>query len=116
MHVLSKRVTYLLFEAYRRNDLINRQLGEKTPLESRWLGLGTEAAYRPIIEAGLMTWVSGQPTAPRQARWLKLTAAGVEAFAAYEKELSEALAELKRSEAYQREYSSRFQLAGALHE
>jgi hypothetical protein len=61
---MTHRVKQLLFEAYRRNEMSDSWEKEKS-IRFRWLGLGTEAAYRPIIDAGLMVFHDGR-TPPKR--------------------------------------------------
>lgn len=63
-----------LTEALRRHFL-NSDLNRRKVITEQWLGLGTEADYRPAIQEGYMTWISGQP-APRIMGWLKVTEKG----------------------------------------
>lgn len=63
----------LMLEAYRRWVVLGHN--EQKPLRERWLGLGTESNYRPVLTAGLMQWVEEKPT-PRTMGWLKLTEKG----------------------------------------
>lgn len=66
-------VERLLLEAYRRNGIGNKA-GQG--ITERWLGLGTEAEYRPAIAEGLMVWHDGIPPPKRILGWLCLTNKG----------------------------------------
>jgi hypothetical protein len=66
-------IQYLMAEALRRS----RMPAEKhKPLLQRWVGLGTEAAYRPALRAGLLRWVGSETPRPRIMGWLQLTEKG----------------------------------------
>lgn len=45
------------------------------PLVLAWTGLGHKTTYRPVVDAGLMRWVGGEPR-DRHIGWLCLTQAG----------------------------------------
>lgn len=67
----------LLFEAYRRNRLPGSHEGlSGGSLRTRWLGLGTAAAYKSMLREGYMTFHDGR-TPPRCMGWLVLTTAGI---------------------------------------
>jgi hypothetical protein len=84
----SKAIKDLLFEAYRRNEMRD-SVEDSYPLRDRWLGLGTAAAYRPVIEAGLMKFIL-ELTPPRGCMgWLTLTETGEALFHELEPELAE---------------------------
>lgn len=102
----------LLFEAYRRNDMADSQEKAK-PLEKRWLGLGTAAAYRPVLDKGLMVFHNGKVPPKMCMGWLCLTPAGVVAMESCSSEFSEALEKLKKTN-YKRSYLSQYMLAGGL--
>ena len=103
----------LLFEAYRRNQMADNVERSK-PLTRRWLGLGTEAAYRPALRAGLMQFHDGEIPPPRCMGWLCLTTAGVAALKRIEPECQRALASLNADAGYQSSYVAHYQLAGGL--
>ena len=109
----NRQVRGLLFEAYRRNGMFDPHEQAK-PIDQRWLGLGTEAAYRPVLEAGLMTFHDGQIPPPRCMGWLCLTEKGIAAFDDLSKEFAEIMAELKRDKGYQGSYVAHYMLAGGL--
>ena len=73
-------VIQLMIEAIRRIKMADRHEKSK-PILERWVGLGTEAAYRPAIKAGLMKFVrqfSLDPVPPpRCMGWLHLTPKGL---------------------------------------
>lgn len=73
---MKRKTLLLLLEAYRRWVAIgsnpDKSLGDK------WLGLGTDAEYRPIIKEGYMIWVNYEAPDPRIMGWLKLTTKGEE--------------------------------------
>jgi hypothetical protein len=102
----------LLFEAYRRDDMADARERSK-PLHERWLGLGTEAAYRPAIEAGLMRFHDGRTPPPRCMGWLVLTPAGISTLWGLRREFEEQLAGLKRTR-YPQQLRAQYQLCGGL--
>ena len=65
---MNKSVKFLLFEAYRRNEMRDSHENSK-PLNKRCLGLGTAAAYKPALEAGLMTFHNGRTPPTRCQRF-----------------------------------------------
>ena len=70
-----KMKTYnLMIEALRRYCMFHP--GE--PLHQAWIGLGTEADYRPAIKDELMKWHDNKQPPPRCAGWLVLTEKGQE--------------------------------------
>jgi hypothetical protein len=110
---MRQKVKRLLFEAYRRNRIADAHERSKR-LDQRWLGLGTEAAYRPAIKDGLMTWHDGRMPPRRCMGWLVLTEAGITVMASMEEEFSKAMDDLEQDPAYQRSYLSQYQLVGGL--
>ena len=110
---LTKRQTGLLFEAYRRNDMADSHERSK-PLRNRWLGLGTEAIYRPVIDGGLMVFHDGRIPPAKYMGWLCLTPRGVDAFLGAADEFAKKLAELKQNTDYQQSYTAHYSLAGGL--
>ena len=92
--MLTKRVTALLFEAYRRNEMCD-SYEKARPLTQRWLGLGTEAAYRPMLATGLMRFHDGENPPRRCMGWLCLTDAGARAMKEQSRRFQHALADLK---------------------
>jgi len=75
---METKIIQLLFEAYRRNDMARFDKSEQAkPLHRRWLGLGTAAAYRSVIQAGLMTFHNGNIPHKRCMGWLCLTDKGI---------------------------------------
>jgi len=74
---LTSKQKRLLLEAFRRNSMKHSYELSK-PILCRWLGLGTEAAYRPVLQAGLMRWWDGRKPAKRCMGWLCLTEKGLE--------------------------------------
>lgn len=69
----------LIIEADRR--LRTCDLHEKSkPVLSRWIGLGTEAAYRSAIQQELMRWHNGQVPPPRCMGWLCFTRKGLKEY------------------------------------
>ena len=110
---MATKLKGLLFEAYRRNDIADTHEKSK-PLSQRWLGLGTEAAYRPAIQAGLMQWHDGRTPPPRCSGWLVLTEAGITAMTDHAEEFSRCLSRLKQDSDYQRSYRASFMLAGGI--
>lgn len=107
------RVDRLLFEAYRRNAMADSHERSKS-LRHRWLGLGTEAAYRPVLEAGLMVFEDGKVPPPRCMGWLCLTEDGIKAMIARLPRFRPVLAEMLQSEPYRRSFRANFMLAGGL--
>lgn len=89
-------VKKLLFEAYRRNQMCD-DFEKGKPLEKRWLGLGTEAAYRPALEQGLMAFHDGRVPPKRCMGWLVLTQEGIKAMEKLEEEFKTVLDDMVRS-------------------
>ena len=106
---MTDQVKGLLFEAHRRNDMLE----QIKPIGKRWLGLGTEAAYRPAIAAGLMVFHDGQNPPPRCKGWLTLTPKGVKALKGLEPEFTERLDAWKRG-GYERTLAAQYSLMGGL--
>jgi hypothetical protein len=111
----------LLFEAYRRNDMTEsvrpNGLEMQKPLSERWLGLGTEAAYRPALAAGLMRFHDGQTPPPRCMGWLCLTDAGIKEIQKHEEEFKRVLGLLKADTTtggYACSYAANYMLAGGI--
>jgi hypothetical protein len=75
---MNNRIKSLLFEAYRRNEMTLDDHEKSKPLSERWLGLGTAAAYRPVLDAGLMRFFDGEIPYKRSMGWLCLTELGIE--------------------------------------
>ena len=69
---MKTQVERLMKEACRRFVRFHR--GEL--LAGAWVGLGTEAYYRPAIDAGLMVFHDGRNPPKRCSGWLVLTEAG----------------------------------------
>ena len=109
---LSKSVKSLLFEAYRRN-MMEGSFEENKPIQRRWLGLGTEDAYRPAIDAVLMVFHDGRTPPPRCMGWLVMTEKGVKALQEHEDEFKVVLDEIKER-GYEKTYLSQYMLAGGL--
>lgn len=112
MGKISWTVQKLLFEAFRRNDMADEHERHKD-ITSRWLGLGTAAAYKQAIEGGYMRFFDGRTPPPRCMGWLCLTEKGAEALKELEPQFAEHLAYLKQT-SYQNSYASRFVLAGGI--
>src|SRR5512133_941492 len=109
---ITKRQTALLFEAYRRNDMIESghdAVEQRKPLVGRWLGLGTEPAYRPVLDAGLMTWACGVP-AKRCMGWLKLTDKGAATMKEREQDFRETMNQLKGNPRYTKSAHANYML------
>lgn len=106
-------VKRLLFEAYRRNEMAC-SLELSKPLNKRWLGLGTEAAYRPAIKEGLMTWFDGKVPPVRCMGWLVLTTKGIATIHSLDAEFSKRMKELNDMEEYKNSWRSQYQLAGGM--
>lgn len=112
---LTSQIRFLLFEAYRRLDMISTDyIQEGKPITKRWVGLGTEAAFRPAIEAGLMHWFDDEQPPPRCKGWLCLTELGVTVLWDHRAEFEKMLQGLKEDSRYQRSTVSQFTLAGGL--
>lgn len=109
---MTKRIESLLFEAYRRNRMADACERLK-PLTARWLGLGTEAAYRPALKAGLMVFHDGQTPPPRCMGWLCLTPAGVNAMQHKEKKFSFYLRRMRKA-GYDSTILANFMLSGGI--
>ena len=106
---MTKLIKSLLFEAYRRNDMIG---AARRPLSTRWLGLGTAAAYRPVLNAALMRFHDGE-TPPRGCMgWLCLTEAGIAEMDKHEEEFRGILDRLKSSDDYRHSLVANYTLAG----
>jgi len=84
------------------------------PLTSRWLGLGTEAGYRPVLEKGLMVFHDGKMPPKRCMGWLVLTPKGVEVLESLEREFNESLLRLKQNLEYANSYQSKYMLVGGI--
>jgi hypothetical protein len=111
----SSAVLSLLFEAYRRKDMLTHEPNwQDRPLEHWWLGLGTAAAYRPVLTAGLMRFHDGRTPGPRCMGWLCLTPEGIAVLEEYEARFAARLAEIKRDPRYQRSIVGNYQIAGGL--
>ena len=111
---MTKRVTSLLFEAFRRNEMANTDPHwEGEAVTRRWLGLGIEAAYRPAIEAGLFMFHDGRTPPPRCMGWLCLTEAGAKAMQEHEAEFRDALEDMKRC-GYEDNVYAHYTLAGGI--
>ena len=106
-----KTVTALLFEAFRRNDMADEHEKSK-PIHLRWLGLGTAAAYRPVIKAGLMAFHDGRIPPRGCMGWLCLTEKGIATLEENRKEFEESLKKLKATTSYQNSFMAHYMLAG----
>ena len=107
-----KRVQkFLLFEAYRRNQIPDTHEQAK-PLGLRWLGLGTASAYREVLDAGLMTWAASVPQ-KRCMGWLRLTEKGIEVFKDHEAEFKEIMDRMNNS-GYQKTLHAQYHMAGGI--
>ena len=102
-----------LFEAYRHNQMIDPREPIQ-PLTKRWLGLGTVAAYRPMLKADLMRFHDGEIPPARCMGWLVLTKKGVELYHKYENEFETEMQRLNESEKYKSSILSCFTVAGGL--
>lgn len=107
---INKSQKRLLFEAFRRNEM-NDSHEQTKPLNERWLGLGTKAAYRPVLDAGLMTWHNDREPFKRCMGWLVLTEKGIEVLNYYSPEFKEVLEEMNKV-GYQKSYLANYTLAG----
>lgn len=105
-------VKQLLFEAYRRSRM-NGEPDKGKPLEQIWLGLGTEATYRPAIDAGLMKFHDGQTPPKRCMGWLVLTDKGVEKLREYEPEFEKRMEKMVKS-GYWQTYEAHYELMGGI--
>jgi len=111
----SKRVKSLLFEAYRRNRMAQADDYEsRKSMTERWLGLGTEAAYRPVIEKGLMRFSYGETPKPRWMGWLVLTDSGVAALEELREEFEPVMERLESNPAYQGSYVANYMTVGGI--
>lgn len=81
---LTSRQESLLQEALRRH--IHFYSGWE--LTDAWTGLGCRTAYKPVLSAGLMTWVHDEPRF-RCMGWLRLTESGAEIVQAWLDEMTE---------------------------
>jgi len=112
---MKKIIRRLLFEAYRRNEQAKAKNDDKIhqPIENRWLGLGTAAAYREGIDAGLFVFHDGRTPPPRCMGWLVLTKAGITAMNSMEDEFKEILKRMK-ARGYDSTLHANYMLAGGL--
>ena len=69
---LGKIQRYLLFEAVRRYT----RFGKGKSLLTVWVGLGSATAYKSLLNAGLVEFVSGEHKG--YTTWFKLTPKGAE--------------------------------------
>jgi len=107
---MKKHVKRLLFEAYRRSEMVDSH-ENREDLKNRWLGLGTEAAYRPGIEAGYFVFHDGR-TPPRACMgWLVLTDKGIKAMTQLKNEFKMHLKEMKKA-GYDKTLRANYSLAG----
>ena len=109
---MKTNVKKLLFEAYRRNDMADKQ-ERNQPLSMRWLGLGTEAAYRQGINAGLFVFHDGRAPSARCMGWLCLTEKGIREMKENSEEFKRVLDKLKQGD-YSRSYASQYMMAGGI--
>lgn len=110
---LSTSQKSFLFEAYRRNQMADKHERSK-PLGARWLGLGTAAAYRPMLHAGLMEFHDLRHPPQRCMGWLVLTNLGIRALRQCTPEFKEVYARLAADPRYQSSYLSHYQLVGGI--
>ena len=111
---ISKTIKGLLFEAYRRNcSPLNYDIKDQ-PLRQRWLGLGTEAAYRSVINAGLMVFFDGKVPPRCCMGWLVLTPEGITLFNELSEEFEKEMQKLRADPEYRRSYWANYTLAGGL--
>ena len=108
----SHRVLELLFEAYRRNQMLDPHKNAQ-PILDRWLGLGTYSAYKPALDAGMMVFCHRKPQ-PRCAGWLHLTALGEKTMNEHATEFKDVLAILEEN-GYNNSVRANFMLAGELY-
>lgn len=92
---LTQRQKTLLFEAFRRHEMCLDAHERSKPMTQQWLGLGTEAAYRPALKAGLMRFHDGRIPPKRCMGWLCLTDEGFNILKVHETEFQEKLEKLK---------------------
>ncbi len=109
---LNNRQIFLLFEAYRRNQMADDHEKSK-PLAQRWLGLGTVSAYRPALDSGLMTFHNGKRPPSRCMRWLVLTDYGIAEMKKRESEFKSILTKMKNA-GYDKTLHSQYMLVGGL--
>jgi len=110
---LSRAAVYLLFEAYRRNHMFDPHERAK-PLDQRWLGLGTEAAYRPVLGKGLMRFHDDRNPPPRCMGWVCLTELGIKVMKELEPQFQKELQELHSSPRYKSSLRAQYTLAGGI--
>lgn len=105
----------LLFEAFRRNQMDIESKGHEynKPILSRWLGLGTEAAYRPVLNSGLMRFFDGRTPYKRCMGWLCLTPLGLEVMNENTKEFKQYLNSCKE-QGYDNSILANYSLAGGI--
>lgn len=68
-----------LRDAVRRIKIADN-IEQQQPMTKKWLGLGTYAEYRPLINKGLFVFHNGQKPPARCMGWLCLTSKGVKWF------------------------------------
>ena len=110
---MTAAIARLLGEAYRRLDMADSHERSK-PLIDRWVGLGTETIYRPVLEAGLMHWHDGQTPPKRCMGWLCLTQDGITLMWDRRHKLKGGLKLLKSNTGYNSSLVANYQLAGGL--
>lgn len=103
----------LLFEAYRRNEMADAHERSK-PLTMRWLGLGTAAAYRPVLKTGEMAFFDGRIPETRCMGWLVLTDKGIKAMHEHSKEFATVIDDLHKKTSYDHSYLANYMLAGGV--
>ena len=90
IHQMKQELLDLFFEAHRRLKTADGYECSK-PILERWIGLGTEAAYHPALQEGLMVFHDKQNPPPRCMGWLCLTESGLKILRKVQREHKEHL-------------------------
>lgn len=102
----------LLFEAYRRLQMQD-SCEQAKPLLKKWVGLGTEAAYRPALNEGLFRFHDDRKPYKRCMGWLCLTEKGAALLQENEAEFKRLLEGMKAS-GYDNSIIANYTLAGGI--
>jgi len=91
-----KTLRGFMLEAHRRIE-IGDDAERGLPLTRKWVGLGTAAAYKPMVEAGYMTFHDGKIPPPRCMGWLVFTETGAAKYQELLPDLQRAYAEFQKA-------------------
>lgn len=106
---MNTTVKSFLTEAHRR--IKNGDRHEKSkPILQKWVGLGTAAAYRPMLKLGLMRFHDYKTPPPRCMGWLCLTVKGLKQLRILQKEQKAHL----KSVCEEKSLENQYMLAGGL--